>query len=31
MRLRVNPVDCVAFGLSGELLPESVQLAPERE
>ena len=26
MRLRVNPVQCVAHGLCGELLPEAVRL-----
>ena len=26
MRLRVNPVDCVAHGLCAELLPERIRL-----
>jgi len=26
VRLRVNPVQCVAHGLCGELLPEAVRL-----
>jgi ferredoxin len=26
MRLRVNPIDCVAHGLCGELLPEAIRL-----
>ena len=26
MRLRVNPIQCVAHGLCAELLPESVRL-----
>jgi ferredoxin len=26
MRLRVNPIRCVAHGLCGELLPEAVRL-----
>jgi ferredoxin len=26
MRLRVNPIQCVAHGLCGELLPEVVRL-----
>ena len=26
MRLRVNPVQCVAHGLCGELLPEAIRL-----
>ena len=26
MRLRVNPIECVAHGLCGELLPEAIRL-----
>ena len=26
MRLRVNPIHCVAHGLCGELLPEAIRL-----
>ena len=26
MRLRVNPIQCVAHGLCGELLPEAIRL-----
>ncbi len=25
MRLRINPIDCVAHGLCGELLPEAIR------